>query len=249
MPGSARAKTRFQSARISVSSPERYSRIAICRGLTMAHGGLWGAGARERRLAGAHGNRTHRSRCSRNPTGFEGRAAHQHRSAPGLETMRRYAPGPRAGNGLGRAGGEEASRRSAGERVRKPARPAPHDELRPGRAPPSRRPAIPTLNGTPPARLAKSAGSGSRTLLPPRWTAPSRCTSARASASPPGFSMAATSWPPKRRRVMLAGRSSGRSRTSSRRRASAPRRMLRRRSSGASSTRCSRGRPGPRSQK
>ena len=33
-------------------------------------------------MAEVHGNRTHRPRCSRGPTGFEDRAAHQHRSTP-----------------------------------------------------------------------------------------------------------------------------------------------------------------------
>ena len=46
-------------------------------------------------LAGVHGNRTHRSRCSRNPTGFEGRAAHQHRSTP-VRGRKRVLPRTRA---------------------------------------------------------------------------------------------------------------------------------------------------------
>lgn len=87
-----------------------------------------------REMAGAHGNRTHRPRCSRSPTGFEDRAAHQHRSAPARGAhSSRPSPGAqprRRGNrARNRAGGRRvsgcsgAARSDAGSRRGPPSRP------------------------------------------------------------------------------------------------------------------------------
>ena len=109
--GSKRAKQACQASSTATSS-------ASCGGrMTMSSVGT--RVRNQRGVAGAHGNRTHRSRCSRLPTGFEGRAAHQHRSTPvrGLVSLagsrRTFARGKSAFTPLQRCEADPVRRRRA----------------------------------------------------------------------------------------------------------------------------------------